>query len=118
MFEPEKLPVDPYTESRREVDRTTKTKSDFDKLNRFLKLDRKVLQFNAVYDDRDSLFGDLRLFIIHYFVVDDTLEIREVYAKNDGRDPFPVLLRRQRVPQDRYSNWLRPPLIFTLTILT
>lgn len=103
LFEPEKLPVDPYTESRREVDRTTKTKSDFDKLNRFLKLDRKVLQFNAVYDDRDSLFGDLRLFIIHYFVVDDTLEIREVYAKNDGRDPFPVLLRRQRVPQDRYN---------------
>jgi len=103
MGEPENLPVDPYTESRREADRTTQTKSDFDKLNRFLKLDRKVLMFHAAYDDRDSLFGDLRLFIFHYYLVDDTLEIREVYKKNDGRDPYPVLLRRQRLPMDRYS---------------
>lgn len=99
----EKIPADPYTESRREAARTTKTKSDFDNLSRFLKLDRKVLRFDAIYDDRDSLFGDVRAFIFHYYVVNDTLEIREVYSKNDGRDPYPVLLRRQRVPQDRYS---------------
>lgn len=97
----EKIPADPYTESRREAARTTKTKSDFDNLSRFLKLDRKVLRFDAIYDDRDSLFGDVRAFIFHYYVVNDTLEIREVYSKNDGRDPYPVLLRRQRVPQDR-----------------
>ena len=48
----ESKPVDPYTNSRRVDPYTTKTKSDFDKLNRFLKLDRKVLLFNAVYDDR------------------------------------------------------------------
>ena len=95
------MPVDPYTESRNPVDRTTKTKSDFDKLNRFLKLDRKVLLFRAVYDDRDALFGDLRQFIFHYYLVDDTLEMREVYKANDGRDPFPVLLRRQSLPKDR-----------------
>jgi len=102
LSEPENLPVDPYTESRCPVDRTTKTKSDFDKMNRFLLLDRKVLQFDAVYDDRDALFGDLRRFIFHYYLVDDTLEMREVYKANDGRDPFPVLLRRQRLPIDRF----------------
>jgi len=102
LSEPENMPVDPYTESRNPVDRTTKTKSDFDKLNRFLKLDRKVLLFRAVYDDRDALFGDLRQFIFHYYLVDDTLEMREVYKANDGRDPFPVLLRRQSLPKDRY----------------
>jgi len=102
LLEPEKLPVDPYTESRLPIDRTTKTKSDFDKLKRFLQLDRKVLLFQAVYDDRDSLFGDLRHVIFHYYLVDDTLEIREVYSANDGRDLFPVLLRRQRLPKNRY----------------
>jgi len=102
LCEPEKLPVDRYTQSRSPIDRRQKTKSDFDNLSRFLKLNRKVLLFDAVYDDRDSLFGDLRQFIFHYYLVDDTLEIREVYKANDGRDPFPVLLRRQRLPKDRY----------------
>jgi len=98
----EPKPVDPYTLSRRIDPYVTTTKSDFDKLNRFLKLDRKVLLFNAVYDDRDTMFGDLRHFVFHYYLVDDTLEIREVYKANDGRDPFPVLLRRQKLPKDRY----------------
>ena len=51
---------------------------------------------------RDTMFGDLRHFVFHYYLVDDTLEIREVYKANDGRDPFPVLLRRQKLPKDRY----------------
>ena len=37
--------------------------------------------------------------IIHYFLADDTVEIREVHEPNDGRDPFPVLLCRQRLPK-------------------
>ena len=49
----------------------------------------------------DTMFGDLRHFVFHYYLVDDTLEIREVYKANDGRDPFPVLLRRQKLPKDR-----------------
>jgi len=39
--------------------------------------------------------------IIHYYLVDDTVEIREVHGANDGRDPFPVLVCRQRLPKDR-----------------
>jgi len=100
---PEELPIDPYTESRRPPNRTTKTKSDFDTLKRFLTLDRKVLRFYAVWDDRDMKFGEMRPFIFHYFLVDDTLQIREVYTPNDERDPFPVLYQRQRVPIDRYN---------------
>ena len=30
---------------------------------------------------------------------DDTLEIREVHQANNGRDPFPVLIARQRMPK-------------------
>ena len=29
------------------------------------------------------------------------MEIREVHTGNDGRDPFPVLVCRQRLPKDR-----------------
>lgn len=35
--------------------------------------------------------------------MDDTLEIREVHSPNDGRDPFPVLIGRHKVPKDRYK---------------
>ena len=35
-----------------------------------------------------------------YYLVDDTLEVREVSRPNDGRDPFPVLVTRHRVPRD------------------
>ena len=29
------------------------------------------------------------------------MEIREVHDPNDGRDPFPVLIRRQKMAKDR-----------------
>ena len=32
-------------------------------------------------------------------MADDTLEIREVHSPNNGRDPFPVLVSRQRFPR-------------------
>jgi hypothetical protein len=64
---PEDCPTDPYIETRKEKSalRTFKTTSEFDKLRQFLEMDRKVLRFYAVWDDRDSMFGELRKFIIH-----------------------------------------------------
>lgn len=40
-----------------------------------------------------------RSFIIHYYLADDTVEVREIHEKNDGRDPFPVLMKRQHLPK-------------------
>lgn len=102
---PEDIPNDPYIQGRLKSSelKTYKTKSDFDKLKQFLEMDRKVLRFYAVWDDRKSTYGELRPFIIQYYLVDDTLEVREVHKPNDGRDPFPVLIRRQKVPKDRYN---------------
>jgi len=82
---------------------THQTPSDFDRMKQFLVLDRKVLRFYCVWDDRHNMFGELRSFILHYYLVDDTIEIREVHINNDGRDPFPILLARQRVPRN-YRN--------------
>ena len=42
-------------------------------------------------------------YLFQYFLVDDTLEVREVHTANDGRDPFPVLIGRHKVPKDRYN---------------
>lgn len=57
----------------------------------FLDNDRKVLRFFVKS-------GELP-FIFHYFLADDTIEIREVHFANDGRDSFAVYLRRQKLPE-------------------
>lgn len=36
--------------------------------------------------------------------MDDTVEIREVHERNDGRDPFPLLMNRQRMPKVLVEN--------------
>ncbi|WAR18089.1 EFHC1-like protein [Mya arenaria] len=79
------LPTDPYIERRKNAAalRTFTTPSSFDKQKQFLELDRKVLRFFCAWDDRDNMFGEMRAFIIHYFLVDDTLEVREVHTAND-----------------------------------
>jgi len=83
--------------------RTYNTKTAFDKLKQFKELDRKVLRFYCVWDDRDAMFGEMRPFVVHYYLVDDTLEVREVHTANDGRDPFPVLIGRHKVPINRFD---------------
>jgi len=97
----EGAPEDPYSLSRLPTDKlshTHTTKSDFDKFKQFLEYDRKVLRYYACWDDRHNMFGELRSFVICYYLADDTVEVREVYEDNDGHDPFPVLLGRKRVP--------------------
>lgn len=114
--EPERPPEDPYLQTRLAIDKTDhqhETPNDFDKMKQFLVLDRKVLRFYCVWDDRHNMFGELRSFILHYYLVDDTIEIREVHPPNDGRDPFPILLNRQRVPR----NPKNIPLDFPTSIL-
>jgi hypothetical protein len=57
----------------------------------FLDYDRKVLRFFVLSEGLQ--------FIWHYFLADDTIEIREVHFANDGRDSFSVYLRRQKLPE-------------------
>ncbi|NXV21036.1 EFHC1 protein, partial [Cepphus grylle] len=96
---PEEMVFDPYTELRRMPMRKYVTPSDFDQLKQFLTYDKQVLRFYAMWDDTDNMFGENRPYIIHYYLADDTVEVREIYKQNDGRDPFPVLIKRQRLPK-------------------
>ena len=105
MNQPEPIPKDSFTEKRKQSNelKTYKTKTDYDKLKQFLEMDRKVLRFYAVWEEKDLMSHDMRPFIIQYYLVDDTMEVREVHKPNDGRDPFPILISRQKIPKDRYN---------------
>ncbi|XP_044025845.1 EF-hand domain-containing protein 1 [Siniperca chuatsi] len=99
LNEPEPIPVDPYSKRCKTPRPSYTTPSEFDRMHQFLTMDRKVLHFFALWDDTDSLYGETRPVTIQYFLVDDTVEIREVHEPNSGRDPFPVLMRRQKLPK-------------------
>ncbi|CAF0939175.1 unnamed protein product [Adineta ricciae] len=103
--QPEMIPRDPYLTKRNQAAelKSSRTKNDFDKLKQFVEMDRKVLRFYAIWDDRSRMFGDKREFIIQYYLVNDTMEVREVHPINDGRDPFPILINRHKIPKDRYN---------------
>ena len=60
---PEEMARDPYTEGRKQPPLSYTTPSDFDKLRQFLVMDRKVLRFYCVWDDRDCMFGEMRPFV-------------------------------------------------------
>lgn len=56
----------------------------------FLENDRKVLKFYIFYDSP---------YIMHYFLADDTLEIREINYQNSGKYEFHIFLKRQQIPR-------------------
>lgn len=70
-----------------------------DTLGQFLRNDRKVLRFSAYWDDRESLFGDMHDLMLYYFLADDTMQVRELYPRNSGRDAPPKFLARRKIPK-------------------
>ncbi|XP_035473965.2 EF-hand domain-containing protein 1 isoform X1 [Scophthalmus maximus] len=100
LNDPQPMPVDPYCKTRKKVPKPChKTPSDVDRTYQFLNMDRMVLRFFAMWDNSDSLYTDTMPVSIQYYLVDDTVEIREVHQPNSGRYPFPVLMHRQRLPK-------------------
>lgn len=66
---------------------------------KFEDYDRVVLRFTGAWDNTCSMFGDQQFFTLHYFVADDTIEVLEQHQNNNGRDPFPYLIRRGKLPR-------------------
>lgn len=65
----------------------------------FIRHSDHVLRFWSYWDDRSKLYGDLRQFVIHYFLADDTIEIREILRPNSGYEAYPLFLRRAKIPK-------------------
>ena len=63
----------------------------------------QVLRFYCCWDEPSALTSDKLPFILHYYLVDDTMEVAEVHPRNDGRDPFPLLVSRARLPKGGHS---------------
>lgn len=63
----------------------------------------QVLRFFCSWDNRKNLYGDKMPYVLHYYLVDDTVDVAEVHLKNDGRDPWPMLLKRAPLPKYIYS---------------
>ena len=88
-----------------------------DTLKQFLEHDRHVLEFGAYWDDTENTFGEIRELKVHYFLGDDTIEIREVIRPNDGRDSVPVFLRRGLLPRNAPIDQVQPGVDTDRTVL-
>ncbi|XP_076024088.1 EF-hand domain-containing protein 1-like [Genypterus blacodes] len=100
LNDPEPMPMDPYTERRKICQPTHQTPSEFDSLQQYLVMDGKVLRFHAVWDNPDNPDKKSIIYVtITYFLVNDTVEIREISRANSGRESFPILMRRLKLPK-------------------
>uniref|UniRef100_A0A8C2L9R5 EF-hand domain-containing family member C2 n=1 Tax=Cyprinus carpio TaxID=7962 RepID=A0A8C2L9R5_CYPCA len=98
LIPPASTPADPYATHRQEMEENMKPLRPYeriDTLKQFLEHDRKVLRFYCYWNDTESMFGDSRELILHYFLADDTMEIYEVVLPNSGRDAHAPIPKHQ-----------------------
>ncbi|XP_060732345.1 EF-hand domain-containing family member C2 [Tachysurus vachellii] len=114
------IPSDPYTKLRQELEDSMKPLRPYerqDTLKQFLDHDRNVLRFYCYWDDTQSVCGDRRELILHYFLADDTIEILEVRYANSGRDTTPNFLHRSKLPKHASTPKRLPGEITDRTVL-
>ncbi|XP_022907177.1 EF-hand domain-containing family member C2-like [Onthophagus taurus] len=95
-------PPDPYLTHREKTKITNLTKKPnihVDTLGQFLANDGKVLRFYGYWDDRESENGILHDLEIHYYLADDTMEIKEIIPPNSGRDTGFMFMKRAKLPK-------------------
>jgi hypothetical protein len=46
-----------------------------------------------------SLEGDINFFTLNYFLADSTVDVKEVREINNGRENFPLFIKRARLPK-------------------
>nr|XP_033472943.1 EF-hand domain-containing family member C2 [Epinephelus lanceolatus] len=117
---PASVPDDPYCSLREQIEKSMKPLRPYerrDTLKQFLDHDRKVLRFSCFWDDTESVFGDPRELVLHYYLADDTIEILEIIPPNAGRDTVPKFLRRSKLPKCPLAQMKQPGQITDRTVL-
>jgi len=89
----------PTSEKRPDTSMSFEGSTRRDMREKFLKYANKVLRFYAQWDDRGSMFGQKLDYVLNYYLQDDKIEVLEVKKTNSGRDPFPKLVKKQRIPR-------------------
>ncbi|XP_055921545.1 EF-hand domain-containing family member C2 [Eupeodes corollae] len=98
--DPVDMPLDPTIEHRkRSVIKHSAPTNRKHAFAQFLQFDRKVLRFKCYWDDR-SEFGDVRNLELCYYLSDDTMDIKEIFPVNSGRDGPTTFLKRGKLPKD------------------
>lgn len=65
-------------------------------LDSFLKNDRKVLSYSVLWED-SSYDGGEKYYTLNFFLSDNSIEVKEINEQNNGKTPFPMLLKRQKL---------------------
>ncbi|KAJ3323302.1 EF-hand domain-containing member C2 [Blyttiomyces sp. JEL0837] len=102
------FPKDPFEVNRNEMlsrMKATRPSEPKSSLKKFLENDRHVLRFYCIWDDTNSVFGDVRHMVVHYYLSDDTIEIRESIPANSGRESNTLFLRRCRLPKHKSKGF-------------
>ncbi|CDI76936.1 hypothetical protein, conserved [Eimeria praecox] len=74
-------------------------------LHQYLENDRKVLVFHCYWENQQN-FGCRTYYKLHYFLSDDSVEIRISPIKNSGCDNYSTFLRRGKLPKKLGGlNW-------------
>ena len=73
-------------------------------LKQFLENDRKVLSFELSWFDNQYDKEEKR-YKLNYYLADNSLEICETKENNSGKDPFPYLLRKMKLPKKAYLTY-------------
>ncbi|KAF8767126.1 EF-hand domain-containing protein 1 [Argiope bruennichi] len=103
LNEPEPIPPDPHEQQKLTMGPRKEIRAislQDEKLYKFLTNDRKVLRFYGMWQDILNEPPDMRRVIVQYYLADDTMEVLEDHARNCGRIPFKVLIRKQKIPVD------------------
>ncbi|XP_078264821.1 EF-hand domain-containing family member C2 [Rhinoraja longicauda] len=114
------IPEDPYIRKREKMEKNMHPLRPYEKvdtLKQFLDHDTHVLRFYCYWDDRDNQFGEVRELVLHYFLADDTIEIKEVLPPNSGRDAVGMFLHRSKLPKNIPDRLYHPGEITDQTLL-
>lgn len=76
--------------------------------NSFFLLPIQIYSFDCVLDETELAGGELISFKLFYYLEDDTVAIKELPENQQGRDGFPLWLKRTKLPK----NWQKRPADF------
>ncbi|KAH9082333.1 hypothetical protein Ae201684P_009659 [Aphanomyces euteiches] len=101
-------PDTPQPSHWNEIERIKKTtyreqaKSKASKVQQFMQFSNSVLRFYCIWDDPHPLYPESRPFVIHYYLADDTIEVRKASKRSQGSSK--ALLSRRRLPLEPVSS--------------